>query len=244
MSLTRAKYRATPDTLQDLQWTDLRVDANGALIVTNAAGATSSPSKLEDAAHASGDMGNFILAVRNDAAATLTTTDLDYTPIATTLTGALQTALGVARANGSDAVSNTGVLGRVADVAGNTTFQGIVPYVFNGTTWDRLRSVGAAGSLAVEQGPYLSSRKTADGQVKGSAGFVHTVTIAPTTATPTAGLLTIYDSLTETGTILYSEWIFATTPGHSVHLDVPAATGIYVGYDGTLANVSVAVSYR
>lgn len=39
MSLTRARYRLTPDTLGDGQWTDLRVDANGALIVESSGGA-------------------------------------------------------------------------------------------------------------------------------------------------------------------------------------------------------------
>lgn len=88
------------------------------------------------------------------------------------------------------------------------------------------------------------SRKTGDGQVKATAGYLHTVTIAPTTATPTAGLLSIYDSTTETGTVVYSEWIFATTPGHTVHLNVHCNNGIYVGYDAALANVSCTVAYQ
>jgi hypothetical protein len=113
--------------------------------------------------------------------------------------------------------------------------------VYNGSTWDRMR--GDTNGTLVEQ-RFSYSRKTADGQVKGSAGFVHAVTIAPTTATPTAGLLTIYDNTAESGTVIYSEWIFATTPGHTVILDVVAATGIYVSFDGTLANVSCTVSYR
>lgn len=104
--------------------------------------------------------------------------------------------------------------------------------------------MSAARAQYVEVGPYLSGRVVADGQIKASGGFVHSVSIAPITATPTAGLLTIYNSLTETGTVLYSEWIFATTPGHTVILDVPAGTGIYVGFDATLANVQVSVSYR
>ncbi len=86
-------------------------------------------------------------------------------------------------------------------------------------------------------------RLTADGQVKGAAGFIHAVEIAPLTATPTAGLLTIYDSLTETGTILYSEWVFATTPGHSIILDKSFGTACYIGFDGTLANVQISGSY-
>lgn len=114
-------------------------------------------------------------------------------------------------------------------------------YVFNGTTYDRMR--GDTNGTLVEQ-RFSYSRKTADGQVKASAGFVHTVTISPTTATPTAGLLTIYDNTAESGTIIFSEWVSATAPAHTVILNVTASTGIYVGYDATLANVSCTVSYR
>jgi len=97
--------------------------------------------------------------------------------------------------------------------------------------------------LKVEE-QFSYSRKTSDGQVKSSAGFVHTVSIAPLTATPTAGLLTIYDDPAETGTVLYAEWIFATDVGHSITLDTSFANGLYVGFDGTLANVQVTVAYR
>jgi hypothetical protein len=90
---------------------------------------------------------------------------------------------------------------------------------------------------------YRYKRLTADGQVRAKPGLLHSITIAPTTATPTAGLLTVYDSTSETGTVIYSEWVFATTPGHSVVFDVYCGTGIFVGYDGTLANASVTVSH-
>jgi hypothetical protein len=88
------------------------------------------------------------------------------------------------------------------------------------------------------------TRVTADGQVRASKGKLHTISIAPTTATPTAGLLSVYDSLTEANTVIYSEWVFATTPGHTITLDCDVSTGIYVGYDGTLANVSCTVAHR
>lgn len=115
--------------------------------------------------------------------------------------------------------------------------------LFNGSNWSRWRQ-GGPGSGLVEVGPYSFGRATADTQIKGSAGFVHTISVAPTTATPTAGLVTVYDSTTETGTAIYSEWIFATDVGHTITLDVPTTNGIYVGYDATLANASVTVSYR
>jgi len=91
---------------------------------------------------------------------------------------------------------------------------------------------------------YEFSRRTTAGLVKTGLTRLHTISISPTTATPTAGLLTIYDGTTTGGTALYSEWVFATTPGHTITLDVLCRTGVYVGFDGTLANVSVTASYE
>ncbi len=88
------------------------------------------------------------------------------------------------------------------------------------------------------------TRLAAEGQIKAAAGKIYAISIAPTTASPTAGLLTVYDALTETGTILYSEWVFATTPGHTIILNGIFTTGLYVGFDATLANVSFAVTWR
>ena len=88
------------------------------------------------------------------------------------------------------------------------------------------------------------SRKTDDGQVSATPAFLHTVSIAPTTATPTTGLLSVYDNAAETGTVVFSTWVFATDPAKTITLDVQCDNGIYVGYDATLANVSVTVGYR
>jgi hypothetical protein len=87
------------------------------------------------------------------------------------------------------------------------------------------------------------TRVTADALVKTGGGKLHTISIAPTTATPTAGLLSVYDSLTESGTILFSEWVFASTPGHTITLDCDIYTGIYVGYN-TVTNVSCTVTHQ
>lgn len=87
------------------------------------------------------------------------------------------------------------------------------------------------------------TRVTADALVKTGGGKLHTISIAPTTATPTAGLLSVYDSLTEGGTILFSEWVFASTPGHTITLDCDIYTGIYVGYN-TVTNVSCTVTHQ
>lgn len=83
-----------------------------------------------------------------------------------------------------------------------------------------------------------------DTQVKSGSGFLHTLTFTCIDAAPTAGTIIVYDSLTETGTIIYSE-TFDTTAfrGHTVTLDVTFGTGLYVGYT-TTNDVGVTVSYR
>lgn len=87
------------------------------------------------------------------------------------------------------------------------------------------------------------TRVTADTLVRTGAGKLHTISIAPTTATPTAGLITVYDNTAESGTAIFSEWVFATTPGHTIELDCNVSTGIYVGYT-TVTDVSVTVTHR
>ncbi len=85
---------------------------------------------------------------------------------------------------------------------------------------------------------------TADTQVKGSAGFLHTLTFSCNDAAPTAGSIIVYDSLTETGTQIFNH-TFTTTPfaPFSVTIDASFSTGLYVGFT-TTADVNVTVSYR
>ena len=100
------------------------------------------------------------------------------------------------------------------------------------------------GVMKVEHQYQPSGVLTADTQVKGSAGFVHTVTISCNDAAPTAGSIIIYNSLTETGTQIFNH-TFTTTPfaPFTVILDQVCSTGIYVGFT-TTADVNVSVSYR
>lgn len=86
--------------------------------------------KAEDAAHASGDTGVFILGVRNDAQATFTNLDLDYSPLKVNQNGALsvvvelpalQASLGLTKfrlvaAGTTNATSIKGASGSVASV--------------------------------------------------------------------------------------------------------------------------------
>lgn len=87
------------------------------------------------------------------------------------------------------------------------------------------------------------TRVTAAGVARTGGGHLNTISIAPTTATPTAGLITVYDNTAASGTVIFSEWVFATTPGHSIQLDCTVNTGIYVAYT-TVDNVSVTVTHR
>lgn len=67
----------------------LNIDANGALALGSIVPGTGATNlgKAEDAAHTTGDTGVFTLAVRNDANATRTSTDGDYSPISVDLAG-------------------------------------------------------------------------------------------------------------------------------------------------------------
>lgn len=91
---------------------------------------------------------------------------------------------------------------------------------------------------------YSFTRLAADGQVKAGAGFLHTLTFACADAAPTAGSIIVYDSLSETGTVIYSE-TFDTTAfrGFSVVLDVSFSTGLYIGFT-TTADVGCTASWR
>jgi len=85
---------------------------------------------------------------------------------------------------------------------------------------------------------------TADVQVSGVAGTLHTVTI--TTAASTAGVITLYDSLTEAGTVIAALRIGTTAEVQmptTLIFDCAFATGLYVGYDGTIADAKITVTY-
>lgn len=71
----------------DGDYAPLQVDAAGAL--KTSASVTINSEYAEDSAHTSTDVGNFILAVRNDALAALAGTDGDYAPVQVDAPGAV-----------------------------------------------------------------------------------------------------------------------------------------------------------
>lgn len=85
---------------------------------------------------------------------------------------------------------------------------------------------------------------TADTAVITGQGKLHTVSIAPATASVTAGLMTVYDNTAESGTTLYKEWIVTGVVGHTIILDCDFHAGLYVGFDATLANAAITLTWQ
>jgi len=105
-------------------------------------------------------------------------------------------------------------------------------------------AVDDGGAIFMRHRPLTYSRLVADGQVKASAGHIQNITFSPT-GTPVAGVISVYDNTTETGTVIFSVSIPASvfTP-FTVSLDVAATTGIFVGFDGTITNTQVTTTFR
>lgn len=88
---------------------------------------------------------------------------------------------------------------------------------------------------------------TADTQIKSGAGFIHALIISASNLSGySGGIITLYDSLTETGTKIWQGYVAsaATYLPVSIIIDASFATGLYVGYGSGVANTSVTISYR
>lgn len=114
----------------------------------------------------------------------------------------------------------------------------------NATLSTKLAGEDLTNDVLKTEQRYSFTRLAADGQVKAGAGFLHTLTFACADAAPTAGSIIVYDSLSETGTVIYSETFdTAAFRGFSVVLDVSFSTGLYIGFT-TTADVGCTASYR
>lgn len=99
--------------------------------------------------------------------------------------------------------------------------------------------------LSYESGNSTASQ-TADASVASGASTLVSVTISQTAAAaPTAGVLTIYDNTAESGTVLFTTYISTSViVPYTLTLNKTAGTGIYAGFDATLAGVTVNIGYR
>lgn len=84
---------------------------------------------------------------------------------------------------------------------------------------------------------------TGDTLVKTGQGLLHTITIAPNDAAPTAGNLDVYDNTTNSGTKIFSvAFTTAYFVPYTVILDALFSTGLYFDFT-TTADVNVSPSY-
>ncbi len=90
-----------------------------------------------------------------------------------------------------------------------------------------------------------SGIKTADAQIKASAGYVSHMICQGVDAAATAGTIIIHDALTETGTALFTFTVAALDYHNPMVFPIQtnAATGIYLGYT-TTGDVSCTVYYQ
>ncbi len=85
---------------------------------------------------------------------------------------------------------------------------------------------------------------TVDTQIKAGEGTLHTITFGQDDAAPTAGTIIVYDSLTETGTVLYKHtFTTAIFDPLTITLDCYFGTGLFIGFT-TTGDVGVTVTYR
>jgi hypothetical protein len=105
---------------------------------------------------------------------------------------------------------------------------------------------GSATGVLVTEDRYITAGvKTADFQVKASAGFLHCIILAPADVAPTAGQIDVYDNTAESGTKIFHYEVVVTTMFAPIQIcpDVVMSTGIYLGFT-TTADVNVTVVYR
>lgn len=181
------------------------------LPTTTAAG-TSSVAKAEDAAHASGDTGTAILAVRRDAAAVGSGTDGDYSTVNVDATGRLW-----ANTELPDAAA-------LAEGAANPTTPtvGAAALHFNGTTFDRTR--GNIGAELFASAARTASHDSADQTNYNARGIQLVIDVTAVVADPSV-VFTIQGKDPSSGkyyTLLASAAIVGT--GTTVLRIFPSAT--------------------
>lgn len=121
--------------------------------------------------------------------------------------------------------------GSFVDINGNTLFSAGTSFAGE----DILRDV-----QKVEQ-RYTNTRITGDGLVQTGVGQLHAIIVSqPASATPTAGVLTVYDNTAESGTVLFQHYFPASAVPTPVTIPINGgfSAGLYFGFDATLAGLA------
>jgi len=222
----------------------------------NVAQSSTGSQYAEDAVHTSGDTGTQMLGVRNDTLAALAGTDGDYAPLQVDAAGALYvsntTASGYAEDSvfvdgstvtlaGTEIDDPTALAAMTEGDVGNVKGDLAGRLIITDGTQRAGENLGVNRMMVEEQ--HSATRCTADTLVLTGSGYLHKLTFSASGAV-TAGLITVFDNTAESGTTLWSGEIQGDIDPLTIELNSPVSTGIYVGYDGTIANVEVVATYR
>lgn len=145
----------------------------------------------------------------------------------------------------NDDIANASALGRMqrAGAAGQNSFLGVVQYQFDGSTWDRVRTIEGAysastGATATATAPASSTRlstNTTANAIKTGAGSLERVCVGvPGTA---ANTISLYDALTVTGTAIA---VIDTTTRGCLEYNIRFTTGLTaITATGTAADLVI-----
>lgn len=196
------KYNATLPTYTDGDRTQAQFAANGALLIGGTGSAATPATAVmsiqgfvaDDAA--AGTTNPIAIGGRYNV--TLPSyTDGDRVQAQFDVNGLLRSLSNGLAVAGSDTQSNTLMLPGRSNTPGNSGLWGMGGFLFNGSTWDRTRTITASfgvatGVAAVEMAGstfnYISTATTT--QVKSGAGILHKIIIN----TPVAGTISLIDN--------------------------------------------------
>jgi hypothetical protein len=144
----------------DGDYAPLQVDSLGRLRVAADLDIVSSAEKAEDSAHATDDIGNYVLAVRQDTLAVSTSTDGDYASFKVNNLGALYTTIdGDVNVNDA-ALANTNIAAKVNLLGTDNITESLIPtalvsrkYLFIKNNGNKTMYVGESGMTAANGFP-------------------------------------------------------------------------------------------
>lgn len=158
------------------------------------------------------DGGNPVKVAGKYNATLPTLTDAQRGDIQITSSGAIIAAMGGVRTTGADGLTNSNIVFPVNSAAAGTngamTAANVSPLLFNGTTWDRIRSGGVTGMAGVNPQATTTGGASflniAAGQatttVKSGVGTLYAIILnSAATATNTT---TVYDNTAASGTVI------------------------------------------